>query len=92
MRVSSFHAIRSLPVALKTAETMKKWSLRVARGRPFTGSFTGLSPGVTAPNIDRNSTPLELLKLFFTDFLLLILVQETNRYCHQYYAAKGDDS
>jgi hypothetical protein len=34
MRVLSFHAIRSPPVVLRTAETMKKWSLRVARGRP----------------------------------------------------------
>jgi hypothetical protein len=33
MRVTSCHAISSPPVALKTAETMKKWSLRVARGR-----------------------------------------------------------
>jgi hypothetical protein len=54
--------------------------------------FTGPPPGVTAPNIDRSSTPLKLLKLSFTDFLLTILVQETSRYCHQYYAAKGDDS
>jgi hypothetical protein len=34
---------------------------------------------------------LKLFKLLFTDFLL-ILAQETNRYCHQYYAAKDDDS
>jgi hypothetical protein len=34
MTVTSCHTIRSPPVALKTAEMMMKWSMRVACGRP----------------------------------------------------------
>jgi hypothetical protein len=34
MRVTSCHSIRSLPLSLKAAETLRKRSLRVACGRP----------------------------------------------------------
>jgi hypothetical protein len=39
-----------------------------------------------------NSTTLEFLKLIFTNFLIMILAQETNRYCRWNSADKGDDN
>jgi hypothetical protein len=54
--------------------------------------FTGPKPGLATPNITCSSTPLELLKLFFTYFLMLIIVEETNRYCRRYYDSKCFDN
>jgi uncharacterized membrane protein len=54
------------------------WSLWMARGRPEATNvgaallFTVPPPGLAIPNITGSSVPLELLKLFFTNFLLLI--------------------
>jgi hypothetical protein len=44
------------------------WQTRSNRNVCAALPFTGPPPGVTAPNIDRNSTPLELLKLFLQIF------------------------
>jgi hypothetical protein len=53
--------------------------------------FTGPTPGSATPNITCSSISLQLLKLFFTN-LLMLLVEETNRYCRQYYDTRGDDN
>jgi hypothetical protein len=50
--------------------------------------FTGPTPGSATPNITCSSISLQLLKLFFTNLLMLLLVEETNRYCRQYYDIK----
>jgi hypothetical protein len=54
--------------------------------------FTGPRLGLAIPNITRSSTSLALLKVFFTNLLMLILVEKNNRYeyCHHYYDSKGD--
>jgi hypothetical protein len=79
MRMEIYHLIDSPPLALKTVETGKKWSLRMARGRPEATNvgaalpFTGKPHELAIPNITCKSAPLELLKLFFTNFLFLTL-------------------
>jgi hypothetical protein len=35
---------------------------------------------------------IQFLKLFFANFLMMIHLEKTNRYCHQYYSGKGDDN
>jgi hypothetical protein len=68
------------------------WQTGSSRNVSAALPFIGPTPGLAIPNITCSSTPLELLKLFFTNFLMLILVEETNRYCRQYYDTKGDDN
>jgi hypothetical protein len=73
MRVTRFHAIRSPSVSLKTADTIKKWSQMLARCIPEETQMCVLRchsqvrhlewrglEYLTASNIERNSTSLEL--------------------------------
>jgi hypothetical protein len=46
-------------------------------GSNRTLSFTGPKLGLAIPNVTCSATPLELLKVFFTDLLMLILVEKT---------------
>jgi hypothetical protein len=48
--------------------------------------FAGLPLSVSIPNI-ATIPLLEMLKLFFFTNFLMILVLEISKYCHQYYAA-----
>jgi hypothetical protein len=52
-------------------------------------SFTDPPPEGATPSTSCNSISLELLKLSVTHFLLMVFVQETNRCCQKYYAAKS---
>jgi hypothetical protein len=54
--------------------------------------LTGLPFGLVACNTSCSVTFLEYVELFLTDFLMMILIQETTRYHHEYYADKGDDN
>jgi hypothetical protein len=38
-----------------------------------------------APDIKDDSSPIECSKLFLTEFLVTLLVEESNLYCHQCY-------
>jgi hypothetical protein len=57
---------------------------------PFTGLPSGLDKN-TAPTISNDSSPLEFFQLFCNDFVMNLLKQETNRYCHQYNDSQGGD-
>lgn len=50
----------------------------------FTGSEVG-------PKVPVSSDPLYLFQLYFTDEVLDLIVQETNRYAQQVLAEKGSD-
>lgn len=50
--------------------------------------FTGPQPG---PRVPVSSDPLSLFQLYFTDDVLDLIVQETNRYAQQVLTAKGSD-
>jgi hypothetical protein len=56
----------------------------------FTGPPSGVNRSV-APNINAESSPLSLFMLFFRKIFQLIL-EETNRYFHQYMASKTTPS
>jgi hypothetical protein len=57
-------------------------------GRGHVPAFTGPSVGWdhnAAPNIKYDSSPIQYFKLFFTVFVVTLLVEELNLYCRQYY-------
>jgi hypothetical protein len=56
-------------------------SIRQVQG--FTGPSVGLDHNA-APDIKDDSSPIEYSSLFLTEFLVTLLVQESNLYCHQY--------
>jgi hypothetical protein len=45
-----------------------------------------------APDINDDSSPIEYSNLFLTEFLVTLLVEESNLYCHQYYILKATNS
>lgn len=46
--------------------------------------------GLQVPNLPDDATPLDFLKLFFTDDFWQLVVSETNRYAEQYLEQHGD--
>jgi hypothetical protein len=57
----------------------------------FTGPSVGLC-GNVAPNIKEDSSPLEYFTLFFTEFVVTLLVEKSNLYCNQYYMRQATSS
>jgi hypothetical protein len=57
-------------------------SIRQVQG--FTGPSVGLCCNA-APDIKDDSSPIEHSKLYLTEFMVTLLVEESNLYCHQYY-------
>jgi hypothetical protein len=57
----------------------------------FTGPSVRLDNNA-APNIKDDSSLLEYFKLFFTEFVVTLLVEESNLYFHQYYIKKATSS
>jgi hypothetical protein len=55
-------------------------SIRQVQG--FAGPSAGLDRNA-APEIKDDSSPIEYSKLFFTEFVVTLLVGESNMYCHQ---------
>jgi hypothetical protein len=45
-----------------------------------------------APDIKDDSSPLEYSKFFLTEFVVILLVKESNLYCHQYYIQQATSS
>jgi hypothetical protein len=67
------------------------WQTRSNRNMSTALLLTGL-PLLCSLYIACSSIPLEFLELVFTNFLMMILVQENTRYCREYYAGKGDEN
>lgn len=67
------------------------WQIKSNKNASAALSITCPPPGLAVPYTTNNSIPLEFLKLFFTNCLLIILVLDTNRCYLHYYARKGDD-
>jgi hypothetical protein len=56
---------------------------------------TGPSVGLdhkAAPDIKNDSSPIEYSKVIFTEFVVTLLVEESNLYCHQYYIIQATSS
>jgi hypothetical protein len=50
----------------------------------FSGPWVVLNPNA-APDIKDDYSPIEYPKVIFTEFVVTLLVEESNLYCHQYY-------
>ncbi|XP_033607870.1 uncharacterized protein LOC117282423 [Cryptotermes secundus] len=62
------------------------WGPPQQHGRRGANNFSGGAVGINlneAPHVNKDSTPLSVFKLFFTGIIHL-LVEETNKYYHQY--------
>jgi hypothetical protein len=64
-------------------------SIRQVQG--FTGPSVGFARNA-APDIMDDSSSTEYFKLFLTEFLVTLLVEESNLYCHQYYILQAINS
>jgi hypothetical protein len=49
----------------------------------FTGASVWLDRNA-APDVKDDSSPIEYSKVIFTEFVVTLLVEESNVYCHQY--------
>ena len=77
-----------------TEETEAMFRTRRAEDSSNVFDFTGPPNGVNrlaAPDINAESSPLSIFMLFFRQIFQIIL-EETNRYCHQYTASKNTTS
>jgi hypothetical protein len=64
-------------------------SIRKVQG--FTGPSVGLNPNA-APDIKDDCSTIEYSKVIFTDFVVTLLVEESNLCCHQYYILQATSS
>ena len=65
---------------------IRKWGLQSQADQTYVHQFTGSDRGEKqneAPHINKDSSPLSVLMLYFTSAIDM-LVRETNRYYHQY--------
>jgi hypothetical protein len=62
-----------------------KWCRQVLA---FTGPNVGLEHN-GVPDIKDNSSPLEYFRLFFTEYVITLLVEEFNLCCHQCYSQQA---
>jgi len=77
-----------------TKQTEVMFQTRRDKNSPKVFDFTGPPSGVShsaAPDINAESSPLSLFMLFFRQIFQLIL-EETNRYFHQYTTSKNTAS